>query len=197
MPDSIFEIIYLAGLVVGTTVRGVYVIGRGRREVTSERRGGLDTTLTVLCGVGLLMLPLVCVFSSWLDFAAYAMPAGLAWVGAPVFAGAIVLLWRAHVDLGAHWSPTPETLADHTLVTTGVYRYVRHPMYAAHYLWGIAQVLLLHNYVAGPAFLACYIPFLLVRIPREEAMMHERFGDAYRDYVTHTGRIFPQLKQSA
>ena len=48
--------------------------------------------------------------------------------------------------------PTPPAaLAHYMLVTNGIYRRIRHPMYSAFWLWAIAQALLLPNWIAGPA----------------------------------------------
>ena len=81
---------------------------------------------------------------------------------------------------------------EHALVTRGVYRRVRHPMYASQWLWGIAQALLLQNWVAGWAGAALFLPLYVLRVPREERMMLERFGEAYRDYMSGTRRIVPR-----
>jgi len=59
-------------------------------------------------------------------------------VGAVTFAVALWLLWRSHADLGRSWMGTLAIKEKHALVTQGVYRHIRHPMYAAHWLWGIA-----------------------------------------------------------
>ena len=61
-------------------------------------------------------------------------------------------------------------------------------MYAAHLLWGIAQMLMLHNWIAGFAYLVTLIPRILVRIQNEERSMIE-----YTDYMAKTGAIFPKL----
>ncbi len=79
------------------------------------------------------------------------------------------------------------------LVTGGVYRYIRHPMYASMWLWGIAQALLLWNWIAGWASLVLFLPLYVLRVPREERMMHEYFGDAYRTYMNRTARVIPHL----
>jgi protein-S-isoprenylcysteine O-methyltransferase Ste14 len=113
-----------------------------------------------------------------------ALPALGAILGASVFALALWLLWRAHADLG-------NGTRDEDLVTHGVYGSIRHPVYAALWLWGLAQVLLLPNAVAGFAGLACFLPIYLVRVPREEQRMLDRFGRKYRDYMARTGRIVP------
>ncbi len=86
-----------------------------------------------------------------------------------------------------------EIREEHTLVTRGIYKYMRHPMYSAHFLWAIAQALLLQNWIAGPAFLVTSVPLYLFRVPVEERMMLERFGEEYRLYMNRTGRMFPRL----
>ena len=102
------------------------------------------------------------------------------------------LFWRSHRDLGANWSPSLEITEQHTLVTRGVYARVRHPMYAAQALLALAQMLLLPNGLAGIGGLLMFLAFYLVRVPREEQMMREHFGEAYTAYAARTGRILPR-----
>lgn len=66
-------------------------------------------------------------------------------------------------------------------------------MYAAHLLWGIAQALMLHNWIAGFSLLIVVIPQYLLRFRAEEQMMLEKFGDQYHHYMRKTGRIIPKL----
>jgi len=90
-------------------------------------------------------------FSEWLDFADYPieMPWALGVFGVLLFLVAIWLLHRSHADLGKNWSPRGDATAGHSLVTGGVYERIRHPMYAAHVVWGIAQALLLREAMAA------------------------------------------------
>ena len=195
MPDEIFKIIYLIGFVAGSTVRAVYTRHWKRNKITNQRVTVIEKLMIALAGVGLVFLPLAFVLTPWLDFADYHLPKAAGWVGAAVFAVAVWLLWRAHVDLGRNWSALLEIRDEHSLVTGGTYRYVRHPMYAAHWLWGVAQALMLANWIAGPALLVCFIPLYFMRVPREEQMMLEHFGEEYRCYVNQTGRIVPRLRR--
>jgi protein-S-isoprenylcysteine O-methyltransferase Ste14 len=197
MNESINSIVYAAGFVLGSIVRGYY----GQRDRGRVRReaGGvvLDRILLALASVGML-LPIIFLATSWLDFADYLLPwwadRATAAAGGLIFAAAVFLLWRSHADLGRNWSWAVETYEDHTLVTNGVYRFIRHPMYAAHLFWGVAQSLLIHNWIAGPAFLVGFVPLYLVRLPREERMMLELFRNEYRLYMGKTGRIIPRLR---
>jgi protein-S-isoprenylcysteine O-methyltransferase Ste14 len=91
---------------------------------------------------------------------------------------ALALLWRSQADLGRSWMGALAIKEEHALVTQGVYRHIRHPMYAAQWLWGIAQALLLQNWIGGLGMLAAFMPLYLYRVPREEQMMLELFGDS-------------------
>jgi protein-S-isoprenylcysteine O-methyltransferase Ste14 len=107
------------------------------------------------------------------------------------FAIALWLFGRSHVDLGRNWSAALGIRDGHSLVTHGVYHYVRHPIYAAFWLWGIAQALLLQNWIAGLVNLASFLPMYLLRVPCEEQMMLEHFGEEYLLYMNQFGRVIP------
>jgi len=190
--DNTFETIFFVGFIVGTVVRKIYTVGSRGEKVVKRHKSTLDIVLISAAGGG-LAIPLFYLFSSWLDFANYQLPAWTGWVGTVVFATAILLLWRSHADLGGNWSATLKIRSDHTLVTNGVYRHIRHPMYAAHLLWAIAQGLLLSNWLAGWALLVTFVPLYLVRAPKEEKMLLEHFGEEYRDYMGRTGGLIPHL----
>ena len=68
-------------------------------------------------------------------------------------------------------------------------------MYAAHLLWAIALVLMLHNWIAGYSFLIFSLPLYLLRVNDEEQMMLEQFGEEYRTYMQRTGRIIPRFSK--
>lgn len=68
---------------------------------------------------------------------------------------------------------------------------MRHPLYASLLLWGGAQPFLLQNLLAGPGGAVAAALIWLVRVPAEERMMRERFGEEYERYARRTGRVFP------
>ncbi len=188
-----FEIIFLAGFITGSVIRKIYTAGRSRGVKTEKKCSNvLDIILVGTAGVG-MAVPLLYLFTSYLSFANYVLPTWSGLVGTVVFVGAIFMLWRSHVDLGRNWSATLRIKGQHSLVTSGVYRHIRHPMYTAHLLWAIAQGLLLSNWIAGWAFLVLSIPLYLMRIPKEEQMMLEHFGEQYRAYMRRTGRLIPRI----
>jgi protein-S-isoprenylcysteine O-methyltransferase Ste14 len=192
MSTGVFEAVYFSGLLVAVAVRVPYELRRRRNRLTDHRGGWIEAVLMGLVVIGMFLLPAVYALTPWLDFADYRLPSWAGSLGVAVFTGALWLFWRSHADLGRNFSPTLQVRADHTLVVRGVYRRVRHPMYAAQWLWGIAQALLVHNWVAGLSGLTLSVLLYLLRIPPEERMMVDNFGDRYRSYMDQTGRILPR-----
>lgn len=185
-------VVFLAGFIAFVTIRGRFA--RGTREnVKSVRRvDGTERVLLSLVAITALILPVLYLFTPCLAFADYPLPVAAFWCGLPVMAAALVLFYRSHADLGLNWSPTLEMREGHTLVTEGIYRSIRHPMYAAILLFDVAQGLMLANGLAGWSALAIFLLLYLIRAPREERMMIDAFGDAYRDYARRTGRLLPR-----
>jgi len=140
-----------------------------------------------------LVIPLIYSVTPWLGFADYNLPAWMGWLGGVVLAGSLVVFARGHADLKTNWSPSLEIRQDHTLVTNGIYGYIRHPMYASQMLFNFAQILLLQNWLAGPPAVAFFIPFFLLRSRAEEKMMLDTFGSQYREYMKKVGGLFPKF----
>ncbi|MBW7991248.1 MAG: isoprenylcysteine carboxylmethyltransferase family protein [Planctomycetes bacterium] len=190
--DSTFEAVFLMGFIIGFVIRKIYTVRCRKSKTIRKYKSVVDIILLSAAGIG-MVLPFFFMFTPLLDFADYYLPKWLGWIGTAVFAMALLLLWRSHADLGRNWSPIPQIRPEHSLVTNGIYHHIRHPMYAAHLLWAIAQGLLLENWLAGWAFLVVFVPFYLIRVPKEEQMMLEQFDEQYRQYISRTGRIIPRF----
>jgi protein-S-isoprenylcysteine O-methyltransferase Ste14 len=196
--ERLFKVVYLAGIVAEMVVRIPH--DRRRRQIPKIDQRITPTERGLFAGLAFAMfvLPLVYSLTPWLKFADYRLSprarAGAGSLGAVLLAAAVWLFWRAHRDLGTNWSPSLEIGEGHTLTTGGVYGAIRHPMYASQALWGLGQVLLLPNWVAGAGSLPAFLALYLVRIPQEERMMLDHFGAAYHAYSARTGRIVPRLR---
>lgn len=192
MLDNIFKVVFLAGCIAAWVIRMPHRKRNKQSQIADGPKVGLDKLLLFMTYVGMLVIPILYVFTPWLDFANYRLPNWAGWLGVVTFAVALWLFWRSHTDLGRNWSATLEIREGHSLVAFGVYQYIRHPMYTAHWIRGIAQALLLQNWIAGLANLVPFLPLYLLRVPREEQMMLERFGEEYRSYMNRTGRVVPR-----
>ena len=130
----------------------------------------------------------------FLAFANYNLHTWIAVFGTCLIVPFLILFWRSHADLGRNWSPRLEMHDEHKLVTNGVYRYIRHPMYAAFWIAVISQPLLIQNWLAGGLIVVAFLSMYVLRIPKEEGMMITKFGNEYVDYMHRTGRIFPKIR---
>ena len=186
-----WDLVFLAGFIIYVFIRGYYEKQTKGQEKVLRRMDGVERALFAIVFTGTMLLPLLYLFTPLLNFAAYRLPAAAPWCGAAVMVLALWLFWRSHADLGKNWSITLEVRKGHELVRGGVYRRVRHPMYAAIFLFGLAQGLMLPNWLAGWSAFVGFGVMYLVRVPREEEMMLETFGQEYRSYMARTGRLFP------
>lgn len=127
----------------------------------------------------------------YVSFSAIDIPAGLRWLGlALVIAGFAWLSWMFHA-LGLNVTDTVAVREHGRLVTSGPYRYVRHPMYAGLIpIWSGLTLVTGNAIVAVAGVVAFAILVLRTRI--EERNLVARYGDAYRAYQACTGAFFPR-----
>lgn len=189
------ETLYSGGLALALGMRLWYRWMTRQRVVTRSAVTWREYGVLGFGFVGILVIPLLHVTTPIFASATYHLPAWAGWLGTALFGTALWVLWRSHADLGQNWSQTLHVRQGHALVTHGVYTHIRHPMYAAFLLWGMAQPLLLQNWLAGWSHLAGMLVLYCVRVPHEEALMLETFGATYRTYMQRTGRILPRLRR--
>lgn len=193
MTKTVAEIVWFAGLVGWYIIRFPFERNANRTAVRQSFADWLDWSVLALAVLGLFVVPALYAVTGFPAALEHAFVPALAWLGLLPLAGALWLFYRSHVDLGRNWSVTLTLRERHALITTGVYRLVRHPMYTSFFLLGLAQLLLLPNWFAGlcgPAGAGALYAF---RVFREERMMLECFGDEYRAYMARTKRLIPWM----
>jgi protein-S-isoprenylcysteine O-methyltransferase Ste14 len=148
----------------------------------------------VPCIVGML---LYMVDPTRLDWARAPLPSALRWLGAPLLVGSELLFCWALSSLGQSFSVSLAIFDDHTLVQTGPYRWLRHPMYSAVLGIGVALFLVTANgFLVGCLALAALL-VTVFRTPIEERTLHAHFGARYAKYASETGRYWPRFHQRA
>ncbi len=187
-----FNLIFLILLILITLIRKIYLRKLGCKKIDLKRINLTEIIMFALIGLAMIS-PLVFIFSQWLGFADYYLPDVIRWIGVILFISASWLLLRSHADLEKNWTFSLDSKDKHTLITEGVCRYIRHPMYTSHLLWALAQLLIIPNWIAGPSFLLFSIPFYMYRVPKEEKLLIKEFGKEYKEYMKRTGRIFPKF----
>jgi protein-S-isoprenylcysteine O-methyltransferase Ste14 len=193
MTPEIAHVVWAGGAVAWCALRLPFERSANRVPVARSQRNVLEGVLLAGAMIGFGIVPLVHAVFGAFAFANYPFRPVLAYAGVALFAGSLLLFYRTHRDLGANWSISLDVRERHALVTHGVYARVRHPMYAAFWLWAVAQALLLPNWIAGPAGLVGFTALFLGRVEREERMMLDAFGDEYRAYMARSWRLVPGL----
>ena len=128
----------------------------------------------------------------WMAWSSVPLPDWLPWSGAGIMLICVPLVYWVFSSLGKNVTPTVVTRQEHSLVTHGPYRWVRHPLYSVGFLMFAGLSLLAANWFIAFTLVLGYIP-LAMRTPIEEERLVERFGDQYREYMQRTGRFLPRL----
>jgi len=164
-----------------------------KTPVRYSARGVREFALLAVSLTGLGIVPCIYLATHFPRFADYPVIPVLSYLGIGVDLVSLWMFYRTHRDLGHNWSVSLDLRECHTLVTTGIYASVRHPMYTGFWLMAVGQALLLPNWIAGLAGLVGFGILFFGRMRREEEMMIAAFGDEYRAYMRRTARIVPWL----
>ncbi|WP_421725683.1 protein-S-isoprenylcysteine O-methyltransferase [Bauldia sp.] len=193
MSRLIAEWIWFVGGVLWFVIRFPHQRRSRKTKVARSAGGTHDQVLLGFSLTGLAIIPLIYFITGEPSFADYAFHPWLGWIGAVLMLWALVMLYETHRQLGRNWSVTLDTRKKHKLVDTGLYAYVRHPMYTGFWLLALAQAALLTNWIAGLSGVVGWGILFFLRVGREEQLMIETFGDDYRDYMQRTKRVIPYL----
>lgn len=192
--DGIFwKASYLILLIIWSGIRVYYRKKAVRHQVKESVRAGFESFLVALNFIGMTFLPLIAVFTPFLDAFAFNIPDPVRLVFLIIFTLNIGLFVRAHRDLGKNWSIILEIKEGHRLVTHGVYKKVRHPMYTHFWIWVIAQGIVLANALVLVFGVLAWGLLYFLRVPKEEEMLIAEFGDEYKEYMKNTGRVIPKF----
>ena len=185
-------------VVISLVIVPIAIFHRIRSQATGERLDRWQEgafilfTLRPIGGATLIGFFAYLINPEWMSWSSMPLPVWLRWagIGLDVLAG-LLLVWTLRC-LGKNLTDTVVTRREHTLVTRGPYRWVRHPFYGAVALLLTANALATGNWfllVGGALVLA----LIVLRTAREEDRLVARFGDSYRDYMKRTGRFLPKL----
>ena len=196
MNDTIFRILAVAIFLVGVTI-SVYYRRKADREggekISLKEEGALITVSLRL--LGLLLWAAVFAYMinpAWIGWARVDLPEWARWLGVAMGAAGDALAYWVFTSLGNNVSPTVVTRKNHTLVTKGPYRWVRHPLYLMGLIGYLGFALLAENSFIAVITVAAFI-VLNIRLPKEEARLIERFGEDYRAYMRRTGKFLPKV----
>ena len=195
MTDELtYRIITLLLLMVMKTIRWRTKIKFSQAEKQAKYfPDGLDTVMLYSLGISWSLSVVVYALApEWIAWARLDLPDWLRWAGIAMGMAALVLLaWSDHC-LGKNFRHILRIRSQHDLVRSGPSRWIRHPIYSSGVLFFIAMLLTTSDWMVG----LCWSGVLFLymhRVPREESMMLEAFGDNYWSFMKTTGRLLPKL----
>ena len=174
-------------------IRYKYARRSDRTPGVRSDRGPREIALLLVSLTGLGLLPFFYILTGRPRFADYMFQPVQGWLGLVLAAASLIMFQLTHRALGRNWSVSLDVRANHQLITAGIYRTIRHPMYSAFWLWALAQAFLLPNWVAGLSGIVGFGILFFGRVSREEHIMLDTFGDQYREYMARTHRIIPKF----
>jgi len=184
----------IASAVTGLCIFGLFVavvmnFASDRPRAFQERRSAVATASMTAFGV----LVYATIRFRWSMLPVAMTPAILTLRAcglAILMAGTAFNIW-GRLWLKGNWADQVRVYADQTLVTGGPYRFVRHPLYAS-LIWMIYGAALAYlNPLAALENAIIFVPAMIYRARQEEAMLEQRFGEAYILYKRRTGRFLP------
>jgi protein-S-isoprenylcysteine O-methyltransferase Ste14 len=159
-----------------------------------ENEGKFLFAFRVIAGIMLAaVIVIYTFFPSYNTRFQFPLSSGLRWAGV-IISSICLLFWSYSQEvLDKNWSGNLKIQKEHTLVTSGPYGVMRHPIYTAMIFWSAGLALFTaHAFFA--AFAVLVILWTPPRISKEEKMLIGHFGDEYLDYMKTTGRYFPKFR---
>ncbi len=114
------------------------------------------------------------------------------WLGLLLSGAGYILIFWSGVALGKMYSAEVTVQKNHQIVSSGLYRYIRHPRYLGLILAGLGMSGLFRSWL-GLAGFAALVWILLLRIKDEEGLMRQELGETWRAYCEHSWRLIPYI----
>jgi len=145
----------------------------------------------VMLGITYFVPLLVWCFSAFFDFAFIYFTFYTRCLGVVLGGISVWYFYQIHRTLGNNWSPFLEIRESHELITTGVFRYIRHPMYASLLIGAVSSLFLTANMLVFAVIAMGVGCFIFTRLHDEELLMEKQFGEAYKNYKKNSKRLLP------
>ena len=154
----------------------------------------LERINSYLVSFGMIYFPLLNIFFSYFDKFKFEFPEYIKIISVIILLADVFIFYLSHKELADNWSPFLEIKEKQKLIKTGIYQYIRHPMYLSMWIFVLFQGFVLSNIFIEIFGIITWSNLYFIRISNEEKMMIDTFGNEYIKYIENTGRIFPKLK---
>ena len=189
--DLIFRLVCGSLLILQTGIRSWKISRQPTPEDSRYFDGKKQAFLMRLSGSAVLLAYLYAFLPDTGNFG-FSLPVVLRWTGAVLMAMGDLIFLVARLEMGRFWSAELTIQPDHRLIETGIFRFIRHPMYSGFLIFGVGLILLSAN-LFGCFYLPVVAFLIFDRLPQEEQMMQEQFGEAYTQYKSHTHALIPGI----
>lgn len=179
----------MLGLLYGLSEAALGLLKRSKTKSQETDRSSLGLLwITILCSVAVAILS-----ARLIPEAASGLLAALYVPGVPIFALGLLLRWYAIFYLGRFFTVDVAIAADHRVIDSGPYRWVRHPSYTGALLAFLGFGICLGNWISLLVLMVPITAAFLWRIVVEEAALTRALGARYREYMARTRRLVPFL----
>ncbi len=140
---------------------------------------------------GILFGALVCVpFTDRRGIGVLSDNSLMRWIGLVLAILGMGLIFWSGAALGRLYSPEVTLQKEHSLITAGPYRTIRHPRYLGGMVQGIGLSLLFRSWI-GLLLTLLFVAIILFRINDEEVLMSKEFGETWETYCQKSWRLIP------
>ena len=198
MNETVFRIIAAVILLTGMGISSYFRLKADREsgeKISRKVDGTPMMTVIRLGGLVLWLSPFVYLINpAWMAWSKIGLPDWARWLGVALGILCAMGIYWLFSSIGSGITATSATRQRHALVTSGPYRWVRHPLYTLGSSLFLAFGMMADNWFIALLGVLAFI-VVAIRTPREEANLIEKFGDDYRAYMKRTGRFLPRFQQ--
>ena len=196
MNENIFRILAALILFTGMGISFYFRIKADRESGEKLSRKADGTVLMTIIRIGGLILwlsPFVHLINpAWMAWSKVGLPDWVRWLGVGIGVVNTFGIYWLFSSIGTGITPVSSTRREHKLVTGGIYKYIRHPLYTFGSSMFIAFGMMADSWFIAALGVLTFI-LMAIRTPKEEANLIAKFGDEYHEYMKRTGRFLPKL----
>jgi protein-S-isoprenylcysteine O-methyltransferase Ste14 len=162
--------------------------GKGEEAKWNRRESAVRIVLVVVLYLAITFIP----FADRRGIGVLAENSAVRWLGVAFCLLGYVLIFWSGLALGRQYSAEVTIQKDHQLITSGPYRWIRHPRYAGIVALALGLSLAFRSWI-GLAVGLAILGVLLFRIHDEEALLHREFGEKWETYTHKSWRMVPWI----
>ncbi len=198
MNENIFRILAALILFTGMGISTYFRLKADKEmgeKVSRKVDGSAMMNIIRFGGLILWLSPLVYLINpNWMNWSKIGLPESIRWLGVGIGVLCTFGIYWLFSSIGSGITPTSATRNEHKLVTRGIYRWIRHPLYTIGSSFIVSFGMMVDNWFITAFGILAFI-LMASRTPKEEANLIEKFGDEYREYMKRTGRYLPRFPE--